>query len=80
MRLVDADALRDALIHYRARTGQLPALIYSEARHAIDAAPTVSCEECKWIEKDEDDCLLCNLHGDYMADDWACSSFGRREP
>lgn len=44
MRLIDADALREELLECAAE-GQLTE---REARAILDAASTVSCEECRW--------------------------------
>lgn len=62
MRLIDADALKEALWH-------------DESIETLDAAPTVSCEECA-IE------MACSCHVDTPAGlvkVTGCSNFERRQ-
>jgi len=91
MRLIDADALRDAV------TADNSAVVvthpYDEVVEwvgvshimldLIDDAPSVCCGECaKWAEPSpvSSDLRRCRDIGCYLTDDCGCSFFERREP
>ena len=77
MRLIDADALKEALTTGRTFAGPFSVSQIVEADIAIlDAAPTVSCGGCNaYVEPH-----FCNvLHLD-ATPDFGCVHFERREP
>lgn len=72
MRLIDADALLDSL----ASEGRLGDIVFD-----IDAAPTVSCEECDHGRPSVYDHsrVHCMSHGESKLLDGFCDRFERRE-
>lgn len=78
-RLIDADALKDALDYIDYEQHQ-----YDLTMEAIDSAPTIEeqirCKDCIWWTK-EDDYLQerCSLYDIYSTDDWFCPNAERKE-
>ena len=66
MRLIDADALRE-------EEGLFATLV-------LDAAPTVSCEECRYMKRHQLQGPYCCLDHTDDIDGFGCSDFERREP
>ena len=50
MRLIDADALKEAIEHSRGKNSIYAQFVRAYVKNAptIDAAPVVRCKECKW--------------------------------
>ena len=79
MRLIDADALRDELWRMSPQTEQLNGY---EIRAFVDAAPTISCEECEhaWDGVYDKSIVHCRLDRTARGRDWFCGDFQRRQP
>ena len=87
MRLIDADALRDSLPDEVSEFNQTQSMSIAALKYVIDAAPTVSCEECRymgrWSNVTVDGDVYCanprSLVTSATKRDFGCICFERRQ-
>ena len=94
--LIDRDALREELGKFHIREARCELYFGESEMDILDAAPTVSCEECRHLEvvwtnnrgeeghgcthPDVDEACAAGEYSFIPAEGFGCSFFERREP